>query len=85
MSALKKQFYPLGYTQQAITDWQKLRQNKGQEVQDCTHEFNKRTLMLGIPLYAQETLLTYGAGLHDYLRHQIFMFNPTNIDEVSVP
>ena len=28
-SALKKQFYPLGYMQQAIMDWKNLRQGKG--------------------------------------------------------
>jgi hypothetical protein len=39
---------------------------------------------LGIPLYTQETLLKYIGGLHDYLKHTILMFNPTNLDEVSV-
>ena len=30
--ALKKKFYPLGYIQQAMIDWKKLRQGKGQNV-----------------------------------------------------
>jgi hypothetical protein len=38
-SALKKQFYPLGYMQQAMMDWQNLRQSKGQSVQEYTQEF----------------------------------------------
>jgi hypothetical protein len=41
-------------------------------------------LILGIPLYTQETLLKYIGGLHSYLRHMILMFNPTNLDEVCV-
>jgi hypothetical protein len=82
--ALKKQFYPLGYMQQAIMDWQNLRKNRGQNVQDYTQEFRKRALTLGIPLYTQETLLKYIGGLHSYLRHTILMFNPTNLDEVCV-
>ena len=58
-STLKKQFYPLGYMQQAMMDWQNLRQGKGQSVQEYTQEFGKRALVLGIPLYTQETLLKY--------------------------
>ena len=56
-STLKKQFYPLGYMQQAMMDWQNLRQSKGQSVQEYIQEFRKRALVLGIPLYTQETLL----------------------------
>jgi hypothetical protein len=41
-------------------------------------------LSLGIPLHTPETLLKYIGGMHSYLRHTILMFNPTNIDEVSV-
>jgi hypothetical protein len=58
-SALKKQFYPLGYMKQAMMDWKNLRQSKGQSVQEYTQEFQKRALILGIPLYTQETLLKY--------------------------
>ena len=32
----------------------------------------------------KETLLKYIGGLHNYHRHTILMFNPTDIDEVSV-
>ena len=41
-------------------------------------------MILGIPLYTQETLLRFIGGLHSYLRHTILMFNSTNIDEVCV-
>ena len=63
-------------------DWKKFRQLKGQSVQDYTHEFSRRALILGLNLYSQETFLKYIGGLHNYLRHTILMFNPTNIDEV---
>ena len=67
-----------------MIDWQNLRQGKGQSVQEYTQEFKKRDLVLGIPLYTQETILKYIGGLHSYLRHMILMFNLTNLDEVCV-
>jgi hypothetical protein len=39
---------------------------------------------LGIPLHTPETHLKYIGGMHSYLRHTILMFNPTNIEEVSI-
>ena len=58
-STLKKQFYPLGYIQQAMMDWKNLKQGKGQNVQEYTQEFRKRDLILGIPLYTQEIILKF--------------------------
>jgi hypothetical protein len=58
-------------------DWQTLRQDKGQSVHEYTQDFRKRALILGIPLYTQETLLKYIGVLHDYSKHTIIMFNPT--------
>lgn len=83
-SALKKQFYSLGYIQQELMDWKNLRQGKGQNVQNYTQELRKRALRLRISLYTQETLLKYIGGLHGYLRHTIIMFGPTNFDELCV-
>lgn len=83
-TTLKKQFYQLGHMQKAVMNWQSLRQEKGQSVQEYTQEFRKRALIFGVPLYTQETLLKYIGGLHENLRHTILMFNPTNFDEVSV-
>ena len=82
--ALKKQFYPLGYMQQAVMDQQSFKQGKGQSVQEYTQEFRKRAMILGVSLYTHDTFLKYIGGLHDYLNHIILIFNPTNIDEVSV-
>ena len=70
--------------QKTVMNWQSLKQEKGQSVQEYTQEFRKKALILGIPLYTQETLLKYIGGLHEILRHTILMFNPTNLDEVSV-
>ncbi|CAF1512649.1 unnamed protein product [Adineta steineri] len=80
VSALKKEFYPLGHMQQAIMDWQNFRQKKGQSVQEYTQEFRKKALALGIHLYTQETLLKFIGGLHLYLRHTILMFNTNKLD-----
>jgi hypothetical protein len=65
-------------------DWKNFRQAKGQNVQSYTQEFRRRSLILGIDLSSQETLLKYIGGLHSYLRHIILMFNPANLDEVCV-
>jgi hypothetical protein len=35
-------------------------------------------------LYTHETLQKYIGGMHSYSRHTILMFNPTNIDKVSI-
>lgn len=40
--------------------------------------------MLDIPLYTQETLMKYMGGLPEYVRNIVFMFSPTNLDEVVV-
>ena len=56
LKALRKQFYPLGYMQQAVIDWQHLRQGKGQSIQEFTQEFRKKALALGISLDTRETL-----------------------------
>ena len=67
-----------------MMDWKNLRQDKGQNVQEYTKEFRKRDLILGIPLYTQETLLKFIGGLHRYLCHKILMFNPAILDTVCV-
>jgi hypothetical protein len=41
-------------------------------------------LMLDIPLHTRETLMKYIGGLPAHIRNTIFMFGPTNLDEVSV-
>jgi len=76
VAAIKKQFYPLAYMQQAMMSWQTLRLLKGKSVPGYTQEFRKRALMLGISLHSPETLLKYIDGLHNYMRHTILMFNP---------
>jgi hypothetical protein len=41
ISALRKQFYPLGYKEKAIIEWQSLKLIKGQIVQEYTDGFRK--------------------------------------------
>jgi hypothetical protein len=67
-----------------MVSWQQLRQGKGKNVQVYTHEFKRKALSLGIPLHTLETLLKYIGGMHLYFCHTILMFNPKNIDEVSI-
>lgn len=79
IAAIKRQFYPIAYMQKSI-----IRQLKGQNMQDYTQEFRRRSLMLGVYLQSQDTLLKYIGVLHSYLRHSILMFNPNNLDDVRV-
>ena len=67
VSAIKKQFYPLAYMEQAMMSWKTLHQLKGKSVQSYTQEFRKRALILGISLDSPETLLKYIGGLHSFL------------------
>jgi hypothetical protein len=83
-SAIRKQFYPLGYLHKAMMEWKNLRQSKGQTIQSFTEEFMKKSLALNIPLDSYETLMKYIGALHSYIRHTLLLFNPTNIYEVCV-
>ena len=65
-------------------NWQKFRQLKGQNVQEYTQEFRRRSLLLGVDLQSQDTLFKYIGGLHSYIKNNILMFNPTSLDEVCV-
>jgi hypothetical protein len=62
--AIKRQFYPLAYMQKATMDWQNFRQAKRHNVQSFTQEFRRRSLVLGVDLSSQETLLKYIGALH---------------------
>jgi hypothetical protein len=53
-------------------------------VQEYTNGFRKMALMLDIPLHTQETLMKYTGGLPAHIRNIVFMFGPTNLDEVCV-
>jgi hypothetical protein len=52
-------------------------------VQEYTDGFRKMALMLDIPLHTQQTLMKYIGGLPTHIQNTVFMFGPTNIDEVS--
>jgi hypothetical protein len=82
--ALRNKFYPLAYIPTPMITWKHLRQGIRKIVQAYTQEFKRKALPLGIPLQTLETLLKFIGGMHSYLQHPILMFNPTNIDKVSI-
>jgi hypothetical protein len=84
VSALRNKFYPLGYKEKALIEWKGLKLRKGQIMQEYKDEFCKMELMLYIPLHNQETLMKYIGGLPTHIRNTVFMFGPTNIDEIFV-
>ena len=51
-------------------------------MQEYTDGFQKMALMLDIPLHTQETIMKYIGGLPAHIRNTVFMFGPTNLDEV---
>ena len=79
-----KLFYPLGYKEKELIEWKSLKLRKGQTVQEYIDGFRKLALMLDIPLQTQETLMKYIGGLPAHIRNIVFMFGPTNLDEVYV-
>jgi hypothetical protein len=82
--ALRKKFCPLGYKEKALIEWKSLKLRKGQTVQEYTNEFCKMELMLNTPLDTQENIMKYIGGLPAHICNTIFMFGPTNLDEVYV-
>lgn len=84
ISALKDQFYHVGYKQREFMDWKYLRQGKGENVQSFTEKFQKQSLNLDILLDAPETVTKYIGALHSYIRHSLLLFEPTTIDEASI-
>jgi hypothetical protein len=67
-----------------LIEWQSLKLRKGQTVQEYTDGFQKMELMLDIPLQTHETLMKYIGGLPMHIRNTVFMFGPTDLDEVFV-
>jgi hypothetical protein len=84
VSALRKKFYPLGYKEKDLIEWKVLKLRKGQIMQEYTVGFHKMALMLDIPLHTQETLMKSIGDLPTHICNIVFMFGPTNIDEVYV-
>jgi hypothetical protein len=77
---LRKKFYPLGYKEKALIEWQALKLRKGQIVQEYIDGFHKMALMLDILLHTQETSMKYIGGLPAHIRNTVFMFGRTNLD-----
>ena len=84
ISALRKQFYPLGYKEKDLIEWKSLKLRKGQSMQEYTYKFRKMDLMLYVPLNTQETLMKYIGGFPMYIHNIVFMFGPNDLDEVYV-
>jgi hypothetical protein len=84
ISALRNKLYPFGYKEKSLTEWKALKQRKGKTVQEYTDGFHKMALVLDIPFHTQETLMKYIGGFPPHIRNIVFMFGPTNIDEVCV-
>jgi hypothetical protein len=80
--ALRNKFYPLGYKDNDLIEWKILKLIKGHMVQEYRDEFCKMELMLNIPLHTQEMCMKYIGGLRAHIHNIVFMFGPTNLDEV---
>ena len=76
--------YLLGYKEKNSIECKSVKLIKGQTMKEYTDGFHKMALMLDIPLHTQETLMKYIGGLPEHIWNIVFMFGPTNIDEVYV-
>ena len=74
----------MGHVQKSMMEWKNLRRDKGKNVQSFKEEFRKKALGLNVPLDSLETLMKYIAALQSCIHHTLFLFNPTNLDEVCV-
>jgi hypothetical protein len=84
ISTLIRKCCPLGYKEKSLIECQALKLRKGQIVQEYTDGFRKMALMLDIPLHTQEIIMKYIGGLPTHIQNTVFMFGPTNLDDVSV-
>jgi hypothetical protein len=84
VSSLRKKFYPLGYKEKYLIELKVLKLRKGKTMQEYTDGFRKMALMLDILLHTQESLMKYIGGLPKHICNTVFMFGPTNLDDVSV-
>jgi hypothetical protein len=80
--SLRKKLYPLGYKENDLIEWKILKLIKGHMVQEYRDEFCKMELLLNIPLHTQEMCMKYVGGLRAHIHNTVFMFKPTNLDEV---
>jgi hypothetical protein len=74
----------LGYKENTLIEWKSLKLRKGQSVQEYIDEFRKMDLILVVPLTTQETLMKYIGSFPAHIRNIVFIFGPTNIEEVYV-
>lgn len=64
--------------------WQFYRKWKGKTIQEYTIGFKKKATLLGIYFKYQQVLIKYIEDLLSHLRITIMLFNPMNLDQVSV-
>jgi hypothetical protein len=69
ISALRKKFYPLGYKEKALIEWQGLKLRKGKTVQEYMNGFRKMALILEIPLHTQENIMKNIGGFPTHIRN----------------
>jgi hypothetical protein len=74
----------LGYKEKDLIEWQSLKLRKRKMVQEYTDEFCKMSLMLNIPLHEKKNIMKYIGGLAAHIHNTVFMFGPTNLNEVYV-
>jgi len=71
ISALTKQFYPLGYKEKVLNEWKSLNLIKGQSVQEYTYEFRNMALMSDVLLTTQETHIKYIGSFTAYICNDV--------------
>lgn len=80
-TAIRNQYYPIGYKERLWERWQFSRQGKGQSVQEYTTEFRKMALALQVNLRDPDVVEKYKGGLFFSLQTELALFTVTDIDD----
>ncbi|XP_071702891.1 uncharacterized protein [Rutidosis leptorrhynchoides] len=80
---LRREFYPMGYSQDRWTRWHNMRQQQGQQVQEYTTEFRRLAVSLGIQIDGEETFTKYVAGLTRSVRTELRLHSVSKISDAS--
>ncbi|GJU61477.1 putative reverse transcriptase domain-containing protein [Tanacetum coccineum] len=80
---LRREFYPMGYSQDRWTQWHNLRQQRGQSVQDYTTKFHRLLVTLGISIDTKDVFAKYVAVLPQQIQTEMQLHTTKNISEAS--
>lgn len=80
---LRREYYPMGYSQERWSRWHNLRQQRGQSVQEYTTEFRRLAVTLGISTDNEDVFTKYVVGLHRQIQNELRLHVSEDISNAS--